>query len=64
MAQFLNALCVYPGVDCYDLLEAVTGIISHFSLSLIINYLAAKLLTTSINLSDLRKKLLPQFFHC
>ncbi|CAL2250811.1 unnamed protein product [Prunus armeniaca] len=64
VAQFLNALCVYPGVDCYDLLEAVTGIISHFSLSLIINYLAAKLLTTSVNLSDLREKLLPQFFHC
>ncbi|KAL6288234.1 hypothetical protein ACE6H2_012624 [Prunus campanulata] len=25
VAQFLNALCAYPGVDCYDLLEAVTG---------------------------------------
>ncbi|XP_050231371.1 triacylglycerol lipase 2-like [Mercurialis annua] len=24
--QFLKALCAYPGVDCYDLLTAVTGI--------------------------------------
>ncbi|XP_059451718.1 triacylglycerol lipase 2 [Corylus avellana] len=24
--NFLNALCAYPGVDCYDLLSALTGI--------------------------------------
>ncbi|KAM2203791.1 hypothetical protein ACFX1S_023511 [Malus domestica] len=23
--QYLDALCAYPGVDCYDLLQAVTG---------------------------------------
>ncbi|KAJ8749863.1 hypothetical protein K2173_013778 [Erythroxylum novogranatense] len=25
VAQFLKALCAYPGVDCYDLLSAITG---------------------------------------
>ena len=25
MANFLKGLCAYPGVDCYDLLSALTG---------------------------------------